>query len=51
MTTNAKTFGRTLAEALVASGYARKNNNPDWVRFAQELREISYETLRKAGCG
>lgn len=48
---HAHTFGRTLAEALVSSGYVRKNNNPHWVKFVTELPGVSYETLRKAVTG
>lgn len=41
-------FGPTLARLLIDSGYARRNSNPDWVRFVAEVPGVSYETLRKA---
>lgn len=48
MTVSSKRFGPTLAELIVSSGYARRNHNPDWVRFVAEVPGVSYETLRKA---
>jgi transcriptional regulator with XRE-family HTH domain len=41
-------FGPTLARLLTDAGYARRNSNPDWVRFVAEVPGVSYETLRKA---
>lgn len=48
MTTSVQRFGPTLARLLIDSGYARRNSNPDWVRFVVEVPGVSYETLRKA---
>jgi hypothetical protein len=44
-------FGRALATAVMAGGYVRRNNSPDWVGFVEALPSIGYETLRKAVTG
>jgi hypothetical protein len=41
-------FGQVLRDQLIEHGYTTAIGNPDWSRFALELDEIRYESLRKA---
>jgi hypothetical protein len=41
-------FGQVLRDQLIERGYTTAIGNPDWSRFALELDDIGYESLRKA---
>ena len=41
-------FGQVLRDQLIGHGYTTAIGNPDWSRFALELDDIRYESLRKA---
>jgi hypothetical protein len=41
-------FGQVLRDQLIERGYTTAIGNPDWSRFALELDDIRYESLRKA---
>jgi hypothetical protein len=41
-------FGQVLRDQLIERGYTTALGNPDWSRFALELGDIRYESLRKA---
>jgi hypothetical protein len=43
-----KSFGEVLRDLLLVHGYTTAMGNPDWSRFAQDLGDVTYETLRKA---
>jgi hypothetical protein len=46
-----RTFGIVLRELLIERHITTKLGNPDWSTFARTLRDIHYETLRKAVAG
>ena len=41
-------FGAILRDLLLERGYTTAIGNPDWPRFAQDLGDVQYESLRKA---
>ena len=47
-TTPPTPFGQVLRDLLIAHGYTTGIGNPDWPRFASELGDVRYESLRKA---
>ena len=47
-TTRRVPFGQVLRDQLIGHGYTTAIGNPDWSRFALELDDIRYESLRKA---
>lgn len=44
-------FGAVVRDLLIEQGYVTGIGNPDWARFARELDDVSYESLRKAVTG
>ena len=44
-------FGEVLRDLLLEHGYTTAIGNADWPRFARDLGDIKYETLRKAVTG
>jgi hypothetical protein len=44
-------FGAMLRDLLIENGITTRMGNPDWTGFCQLLRDIHYETLRKAVVG
>jgi hypothetical protein len=44
-------FGEVLRDLLLEHGYTTAIGNADWPRFARDLGDIRYETLRKAVTG
>ena len=43
-----RSFGEVLRDLLLAQGYTTAMGNADWSRFARDLGDVKYETLRKA---
>jgi transcriptional regulator with XRE-family HTH domain len=43
-----RSFGEVLRDLLLAQGYTTAMGNADWSRFARDLGDVTYETLRKA---
>jgi transcriptional regulator with XRE-family HTH domain len=43
-----RSFGEVLRDLLLAHGYTTAMGNADWSRFARDLGDVRYETLRKA---
>ena len=41
-------FGEVLRDLLLEQGYRTPIGNADWPRFARDLGDVKYETLRKA---
>ena len=48
MQTHPEPFGPALRDLLIAKNLTTPIGNLDWVGFAELLRGVSYETLRKA---
>ena len=46
-----KSFGTVLRDLLIDRGYTTAIGNPNWSRFADELGDVQYESLRKAITG
>lgn len=44
-------FGIVLRDLLLEREITTRLGNPDWVAFARTLRDVHYETLRKAVTG
>ncbi|HEX7254954.1 MAG TPA: hypothetical protein VF236_03425 [Gaiellaceae bacterium] len=44
-------FGAKLRDLLIENGITTRMGNPDWAGFCQLLRDVHYETLRKAVVG
>jgi hypothetical protein len=48
---NYRPFGTVLRDLLIEREITTKLGNPDWAGFAKTLRDMHYETLRKAVAG
>jgi transcriptional regulator with XRE-family HTH domain len=44
-------FPVALRELLIEHDYSTASGNPNWTAFAEELRGVHYETLRRAAAG
>jgi hypothetical protein len=44
-------FGAVLRGLLIDANYCTRLGNPHWTRFADDLHDVHYETLRKAVSG
>jgi hypothetical protein len=46
-----KPFGEAMADLLRENDYTTSTGNPNWHAFAAMLKDVHYETLRKAVAG
>jgi len=44
-------FGVVVRDLLIQHGYVTQIGNPNWMEFSRQLRDVKYESLRKAVTG